>query len=435
LVRFLFSVLRGLVFLKQNARSIFRFVGKPALFVGRVLFLKIGVPIYRLAFFVRHQLLRLYIPAKNRFLFLFTNRYVFHAAIVVVAAVTSVVNIQASEVRAETFGSKSLLYSLVNKDTSSLIDEVSAGQMVPLVSSNYSDTYSLSVEDVDIDLLYEENLATILGGSAITAPTISESDESSAPRSSVEEYLVQEGDVLGSIAGKFNLSLSSILWANNLTYRSTIRPGQKLIIPPVDGVLYTVKSGDTISSISRKYNSTSEKILAANNLSAADSLKIGASLVLPDATPPTVAPVRYTAPATSVFTGTVGSTAPAAATGGWVWPTDLCTITQYYNGWSHFGLDVDGDYINNIYAARGGTVTRASWFSGYGNCVDINHGDGYVTRYGHLSKFFVSVGDVVGAGDALGKMGTTGRSTGTHLHFEVMEGKTKYNPLNFIRCK
>lgn len=431
----MFSALRGLVFLKQNAWSIFRFVSKPILFVGRIFFIRLGVPIYRLAFFLRRQLLRLYIPAKSRFLFLFTNRYVFHAAIVVVAAVTSVVNIQAGEVRAETFGSKSLLYGLVNKDPSGLIEEVSAGQMVPLVPSSYSDLYAVSVEDVDIDLLYEEDLATILGGSAISTPTISESNESLAPRSTVEEYLVQEGDVLGSIAGRFNLSLSSILWANNLTYRSTIRPGQKLIIPPVDGVLYTVKNGDTLSSISKKYSSTSEKILVANNLSSVDSLKIGTSLVLPDATPPTIAPVRYTAPAASVFNGTRGSTAPAAATGGWVWPTDLCTITQYYNGWGHFGLDVDGDYINNIYAARGGTVTRASWFSGYGNCVDINHGDGYVTRYGHLSKFFVSVGDVVGAGDALGKMGTTGNSTGTHLHFEVMEGKTKYNPLNFIRCK
>ena len=432
-------MLRGFVFLKQNIRSIFGFVGKPLLFIGRFSFKYFGIPVYRLVFFLRHQFARLYIPAKNRFLFVFTNRYVFHAVIVTVAAVTSVVNIQAGEVRAETFGSKSLLYGALDKEASLQLDEVSAAQTVPLVSSGYSDVYAISTDDVNFDLLYEEQVATALSGGVVTSPTISESEDSVAARTIVEQYVVQDDDVLGSIAEKYNLSLSSLLWANNLTFRSTIRPGQNLIIPPTDGVLYKVKSGDTISSIAKKYKTEADKILAFNDLSSSEALEIGKSLMLPDATPPTSAPVRYAAPVSNIFTGTVGGTAPAAATGSWVWPTDGCSITvyfhQYYFLGLHQGLDIDGDYVNSIYASRGGKVVRSGWNGGYGNSVDINHGDGYTTRYGHMSKLFVSVGDTVNAGDAIGKMGTTGTSTGTHLHFQIMENGANVNPLNFIRCR
>jgi murein DD-endopeptidase MepM/ murein hydrolase activator NlpD len=382
---------------------------------------------------------RLYLPARNRFLFLFTNRFVFHAAIVMVAATTSVINIQTNEVRAETFGSKSLLLSLVEEDDLTIEEEVLAEQVLPAAPSDYLDTLAISPEEIDFDVLVEDQIATVLGGSVLTTPMINENQESLAVRTTIEEYEVQEGDVLGAIAEKYSLNLSTVLWANSLTYRSTIKPGQKLVIPPTDGVVYAVKKNDTVSSIAKKYGTTSEKILAFNNLSDEAALQIGATLILPDATPPTTAPVRYTAPASSIFTGTRGGTAPAAATGSWIWPTDGCYITVYFNQYYryglHKGLDIDGDYTSNVFATRGGTITRASWYDGYGNCVDVNHGDGYVTRYGHFSKIFVSVGDEVGAGEVLGKVGTTGRSSGTHLHFEVMENSAKLNPLNFIRCK
>lgn len=438
-VHYLLSVLRGIVFLKQNIWSIFRFVGTPLLFIGRFLFKRMGIPIYRFVFLIRRQFARLYIPAKNRFLFIFTNRYIFHAAIVTVAAVTSVVNIQAGEVRAETFGSKSLLYGLINKDVSEMVEEISADQIVSLTPSNYSDIYAVSIEDTEIDLLYEEQISTTTGGSVIMAPTISEGGVGTAARGSTEEYIVQSGDVLGSIAERFGLNLNTLLWANNLNYRSTIKLGQALTIPPTDGVIYTVKNGDTVSSIAKKYGTTSDKILSFNNLSSSSALQIGASLMLPGATPPTSAPVRYTAPASSVFTGTRGASSFTTAAGTWLWPTDGCYITvyfhQYYRWGLHQGLDVDGDYTSDIIASRGGTITRAGWYDGYGNCIDIDHGDGYSTRYGHASKLFVSVGDTVNAGDVIGKVGTTGRSSGTHLHFEVNSGGTHLNPLNFIRCK
>jgi murein DD-endopeptidase MepM/ murein hydrolase activator NlpD len=356
-----------------------------------------------------------------------------------VTAVTSVINIQAGEVRAETFGSTSLLYNLINKDASGIIEEVSSEQVVGLTPADYSDIFTVSTEDTEIDLLYEEQVSTTIGGSVLVAPTISEGSFGTAARSSVEHYTVQAGDILGSIAERYGLNLNTLLWANNLNYRSTIKPGQELTIPPTNGVLYTVKRGDTISSVAKKYNTTSDKILSFNNLTDSSALQIGSSLMLPDAIPPSSAPVRYTAPASSIFTGTRGTTPFTTAAGAWLWPTDGCYITvyfhQYYRWGLHQGLDIDGTYTSNIYATRGGTITRASWYDGYGNCIEIDHGDGYTTRYGHASKFYVSVGDTVNAGDVIGKVGTTGRSTGTHLHFEINSGGSHLNPLNFIRCR
>jgi len=389
--------------------------------------------------FGRRQFSRVYNPAKNRFLFIFTNRYVFHAAIVTIAAVTSVVNIQASEVRAETFGSKSLLMGLIDEEGMGVLEEVSAENISLVSSARYLDTFAFSSEYVDSAILFEDQFVAMIGDEALVSPTISSTEAGIAPRTTTETYVVKEGDVLGSIAEAFGLNLNTVLWANNLTVRSTIKPGQSLNIPPVNGVMYTVKNGDTLSSIAKKYSSETDKILAFNNLSSSSALQIGQNLMLPDATPPAAATVRYTAPAASVFTGTKGSTAPAAATGSWVWPTNGCYITVYFNQYYryglHKGLDVDGDYTSDIFATKSGTITRASWYDGYGNCIDIDHGGGYSSRYGHASKFFVSVGDYVEAGQVIGKVGTTGRSSGTHLHFEIMENSVKLNPLNFIRCK
>lgn len=434
--------MKGLVFFKQNSGSLAKNIIKPFGPFWRFLFSFVILPTYRIVFFGRRQFFRFYGPAKNKFLFLFSNRYIFHAAIVGIAAVTSIVNIQASEVRAESYGTKSLLFQAIGQDDSEKIEEVSSDQMtlIDFDPVNYSESFVLSAKETDFDLIEENQVATVLGGSAIAVPAISGSEKSVAARTSTEEYTVQEGDILGTIAENFGLKLNSLLWANNLTYRSTIKPGLKLIIPPVDGVIYTVKKGDTVSGIAKKYNTTPEKILSFNNLSDEASLKISSTLILPDAEPLKSTSVRYTAPASSLLSGSSGQVARAAATGEWIWPTDSgCDITvyfhQYYIYGLHTGLDIDGDYSTTIYAAHSGTVSRASWNGAYGNCIDINNGDGYKTRYGHLSKFYVSPNDVVNAGDPIGKMGTTGKSTGTHLHFEVMDGSTKENPLNFIQCK
>jgi len=153
---------------------------------------------------------------------------------------------------------------------------------------------------------------------------------------------------------------------------------------------------------------------------------------LPGGAPPSpVTTTRSTTSIATLFTAPQVS-APSAAVSGWVWPTDWHVITQYY-GWKHTGVDIDGDYTTSSYAARGGVVVYAGWRNGYGLTVEVDHGDGYMTRYAHHSKIYVSVGDVVSTGQVLAQTGTTGRSTGTHLHFEVIRNGKFQNPLDYVR--
>jgi murein DD-endopeptidase MepM/ murein hydrolase activator NlpD len=212
-----------------------------------------------------------------------------------------------------------------------------------------------------------------------------------------------------------------------LSFRSTIRPGQSLKILPADGVVYKVRPGDTLSKIAKRHGADADKILSENKIASADKLQIGQELLIPGGEPLQAAP-RITAPVSNLFS----APSKVATDGLWVWPTDWHTITQYY-GWRHTGVDVDGNYSTYSYAARDGVVIYNGWRGGYGLTVEVDHGDGYVTRYGHHSKNLVSNGDYVAAGQAIAKTGTTGRSTGTHLHFEVIKNGKFQNPLDYVR--
>ena len=244
------------------------------------------------------------------------------------------------------------------------------------------------------------------------------------------KYEVQEGDTLGQIAERFGLNLSTVLWGNDLSYTSTIQPGDKLNILPADGVLYTVRSGDTLSSIASYYDVDVDTVMSQNSISSADRLAIGDELLLPGGEPPT--PTSTARSSSSVAELFYAPSSGSASGYGWVWPTDWRTITQYY-GWGHTGLDIDGDYSTHNYASRGGVVVYSGWRSGYGLLVEIDHGDGFVTRYAHNAQNYVGYGETVYAGQAIAQLGTTGRSTGTHLHFEIIKNGKFQNPLDYIR--
>lgn len=416
---------------------------KPLSTIGRFLVVVIGIPLYRLSFFVQRHVSRVILPAKHRMLYLVSNKYAVHAAVIAIAAVASSANLSETQVRAESFGSQSMLYALVAQDDSSVVEVVSAATSAAsgVEASSYMDDPSIDAM-AHIDVAYEgDDYATTAVGDSVASPTLSEGSSSVAPRSSVESYVVREGETLGGIADQFGLSLSTVLWSNGLTFSSTIRPGQTLTVPPVDGVVYTVKNGDTLSKIVKNYGSDTEKIIAFNLLSSADDLHIGDTLMIPGGEPP--APVvRRTAPITSLFDNSSGASskwspfvAPSgtgSTAGSWVWPTDWHVITQKY-GWKHTGVDIDGDYTTNSYAASAGTVIYSGWRNGYGNTVEIDHGSGVVTRYAHHSKLLVSVGESVSAGQVIAVTGSTGRSTGTHLHFEVIVNGKFQNPLNYVR--
>lgn len=261
-------------------------------------------------------------------------------------------------------------------------------------------------------------------------------DTNQPQRTEIVKYEVQNGDTVSSIARRFGISVNTILWANDLGAYSLIRPGDSLTILPYSGILYTVKSGDNLSRISGLYSIEIDKITSANNLD--DGLKAGQKIILPGAVRLAQA-VATKKPATS-YTGISAIRdfiqAPAAKTSGskMAWPTVGSRITQYFS-WRHTGVDIANKVGTPLYAADSGVVEIAAggYNGGYGNTIVINHGGGIKTRYGHASKLFVKAGDQVEKGENIAAMGSTGRSTGSHLHFEVLVNGARKNPLNYVR--
>lgn len=264
---------------------------------------------------------------------------------------------------------------------------------------------------------------------------------SAAGSREITYYTVKIGDTLSGVARSFGVTINTIAWQNGLSAKAFLRPGDKLVILPVSGVLHKVKAGDNLSKIAQLYKVDTAAVVAYNHLSG-DRVVIGQSLIIPGGQPPATAASQVTAIAKTnlvpkvqqVFTSvkkTIKS--DLGVSGGMTWPTVGHRITQYYS-LGHNGVDIGNKVGTPIYAADGGRVEVAAggWNGGYGNTIVINHGK-LKTRYGHLSKLYVKVGQTVVKGQVIGEMGSTGRSTGPHLHFEVLSGKVRYNPLNYIR--
>lgn len=263
-------------------------------------------------------------------------------------------------------------------------------------------------------------------------------DVSQKPRSEIIEYEVKGGETVSEIAQKFNIDVDTIKWANDLTSVNNVKPGDKLKILPVSGVSVIVKSGDTIEGIAKKYRASSQGILdfPFNDVPDDQSLKIGQTLIVPDGAPPqAAAPARSRVQPQYVDQGPSSSPTFSAPNGGnFIWPTVGVGISTYF-AWWHPGIDLPNPSAPPVVAADGGTVTVAGWPDnwGYGNRVMVDHGNGYVTLYAHLSNIYVSPGQAVSKGQVIGQMGSTGRSTGTHLHFEIRYKGIAVNPLAILR--
>lgn len=254
-------------------------------------------------------------------------------------------------------------------------------------------------------------LGSIIGGV--------EDGEIPATRKEIIEYIVEQGDTLSSLAAKYEISLETILWANELTSKSVIKLGQKLIILPVSGIVYNVKDGDTLSEIAGKYKGKVSEIIDFNGLSNEGDIFIGDILIIPNGEMPKASsPTSYTyIPIGSSY---------------FICPITVCKITQglhWYNA-----IDFGAKCGDPIYAAAAGTVQRVSygWNSGAGNYITILHPNGVVTMYGHVSKSLVVSGQIVSQGDVIalmgGKPGTPGAgiSTGCHVHFDVRGSRNPF---------
>lgn len=269
-----------------------------------------------------------------------------------------------------------------------------------------------------------ENVGTGVISSSITPVTII----SEKPRDKIIEYEVKEGETVSSIAEEYGVSENTVLWENDLSANSKIKAGQKIKILPVSGVAHKVQSGDTIYSVAKKYQANAQAIIdfPFNDVGDNFQLSTGDTLIVPDGAPPEKpkqAPTQYLA-AQNIPVEDLGSSQ-------FIWPASG-QMAQYFS-WYHPGLDISNLSGGPIYAADSGTVTVAGWDgSGYGNTIVINHGNGYTTRYAHMSALYVSAGQQVSKGNVIGAMGSTGRSSGTHLHIEIRRDGVAQNPLSFL---
>lgn len=280
----------------------------------------------------------------------------------------------------------------------------------------------------------DSSLGTISGQQDITnVGTVTM--ESEKPRRDVVTHEVKSGDTLSSIAKKYGVDADSIAYLNNFDKEQILRPGDAVKVPPVSGVIVKVASGDTIYSLAKKYGLLSAQPIAdwPYNTFVDDekfTLAVGQTLVIPDGKQPE--DVAFIPAPRAVSTGLLGSGSFNPGSGQFAWPTNGI-ITQHRSSY-HTGVDIANGIGTNVFAADSGRVIEASggWNGGYGNHILINHGNGYVTMYAHLSRILVSVGQDVSRGQNIGLMGSTGRSTGSHLHFEIRQGGSFLNPEAFL---
>uniref|UniRef100_A0A7C4M000 M23 family metallopeptidase n=1 Tax=candidate division CPR3 bacterium TaxID=2268181 RepID=A0A7C4M000_UNCC3 len=305
----------------------------------------------------------------------------------------------------------------------------------------------------------DETVSTYLteGSIFLNKPSLTNTIISTLQRDKITTYTVSEGETYWTIAFKFELDIDTLLWANSIAVADIdkIKPGEELIILPVSGLLYTSVEGDTIQGISDAFKISVDKIKTQNKLTS-NYIDPGTRIVLPGAKKYVPKPAPAASGTVSVGTPQTGnqSAVPnyagdssyyvgtvAVGSGAFAWPVNSGSrfISQYF-GWvtryyKHTGVDLDWRNGLDIIAADGGTVVAVGygWGGGYGNHVIIDHGNGYQTLYAHLATIGVKTGQNVSRGQSIGVMGTTGISTGVHLHFEIRQNGVAINPLLYIK--
>ncbi len=238
----------------------------------------------------------------------------------------------------------------------------------------------------------------------------------SASSNRISVYIVQPGDTLSEIATKSDVSVNTILWANDLKSAKDIHPGDTLIILPVSGIEHKIVKGDTLKSLAKKYGADSDDIATFNGLNSQTLLAIGTAVIIPGGEVAT--PVR--APRSTSLPSPLRGGGGAFIDGYFSIPVSGAFITQGIHGLN--GIDFGAPRGTPINASADGIVIIArnsGWNGGYGKYVVITHNNGTQTLYGHMSNAIVSPGQAVVSGQVIGYAGSTGKSTGAHLHFEV----------------
>ena len=267
-------------------------------------------------------------------------------------------------------------------------------------------------------------------------------------RTEMIQHTVVSGDSIWGLANSYGISMASILFANYDAMQDNadnLSVGQVINIPPVDGIYHTWRSRDTLSSVASRYGATINDILLfiGNNLDLANPvIEPGTQVMVPGGERELV-PISYAAVTRDaegrLVSGWVG---PGAClldsvglygNGFFIWPSAVHYLSGNDFGPGHNGVDLGSGMGSALFAADSGTVVYAGWMEGgYGNFVVIDHGNGYTTLYEHLDTLSVRCGDNVFQGSVIGTAGTTGNSTGAHLHFEIRYANAPVNPWDYL---
>ena len=271
------------------------------------------------------------------------------------------------------------------------------------------------------------------------------------PEVGIVKYLVQQGDTLFGIAEEFGLKAETVLWGNYAILQDnphSLRPGQELNVLPVDGTYYEWNQGDQLDAVAAFFGVSAQDIIdwLGNNLPpdidpANPGIEPGTGLIIPGGrrefvtwsapritrANPAVANVAGPGACGSVSDGPIGE-------GSFLWPTTATNLSGTPFTSYHPGIDIAGSTGNAIYASASGVVVYAGWNNyGYGLMVVIDHGDGWQTLYAHMNDVDVVCGQAVFQGNVIGGVGSTGNSTGPHLHFEMQHDVYgKVNPFGFV---
>lgn len=269
---------------------------------------------------------------------------------------------------------------------------------------------------------------SIVGGSALlpdAGPMGTAADVEEPTSDQISIYVVRAGDTISEIAKMYDVTTNTILWANDLTSKSALKEGQVLVILPVSGVRHTVAKGETVESLAKKYKGDAKDIIQYNNLTE-KTLAVGDLVIIPNGEEPIITRTSGSSSGKAGGSKVRGSNSPNYP-GYYIRPLAGGTKTQGLHGYN--AVDIAGQLNTPILAAASGQVIIAKtlgWNGGYAKYVVIQHGNNSQTLYAHLNGLNVNVGQHVEQGEVIGYMGSTGNSTGVHLHFEIRGAKNPF---------
>jgi murein DD-endopeptidase MepM/ murein hydrolase activator NlpD len=261
------------------------------------------------------------------------------------------------------------------------------------------------------------------GGSDINDPAASEEIIMPEPEDKLVKYSVYEvkkGDTLSEIADDFDVSLDTLISINGFTSAKSLRPKQLLKVPDQSGIIYVASKASTVQEIADSYSISADRIIDANGL-LSENITSGRPLFLPD--------VRLPAAKLREIAGTLFQWPVRGRITSWFgWRKDPFTGRRSF----HNAVDIAAPYGSSIAAPMDGRVIETAYSPILGKYVMMSHSGGWKTLYGHMSEVLVKEGQYVSQGRTLGRIGTTGYSTGPHVHFEVIKNGALVNPLNYL---